>query len=549
MVLTCLATSLIINGLLLFANKAFPGIDRATHYQWVVQFRRALSEGVYPRWMPDSFSGLGDPSFVFAHPLFAFAASALSSAVGDVWVGMKLASLLANLAVGVIAWSFLQRYTSHGFALLGAVALQCSPLSIFLLNYAAAFPWNFSLPFVLLVIATSAGYGKRFVDVGLALSVGLAVMAHVLIGFMGVMCLGCAMIYDTWRSSGGWRKVVGWGVSCALGLLLASVVLLPAVCCQHLIATDGWFIPGYVDWRNSFIFPVFTREYGTKWFSVQWILAALPVLAAGASALLIGPWKVGGSRERRVVAMLVIASLAGLVFASELAYPLYANSQLVRTVQWPYRFLSVPFATAGLAVFIALACVWRERRSRFVLLIAVGPIALWFAVAAAQQAQIATEAIDAAIGPHLLKGEFGQPSSIPATRGPRWRDYIARGGFAEECSSKGIECRVLESKAHHRVWQLLLSQKTMVRLPVFAFPAWSVYVDGRPTATVIDAETGLISASIDPGEHTIALVWAGLPQERWGAWMSIGTALLLSGVWFWYRRTARAMILAPGMQS
>ena len=74
------------------------GYDGATQLIWIPSFRSLLDSGsMIPRWLPNSFNGLGSPTFYFYPPLAYYLCSALS-AVTTISETRLLHNLVAVLA-------------------------------------------------------------------------------------------------------------------------------------------------------------------------------------------------------------------------------------------------------------------------------------------------------------------------------------------------------------------------------------------------------------------------------------------------------------------
>jgi hypothetical protein len=71
-----IAIASFLNVLLALLNYPVIGHDAYVHLNWLDQFARLTSEGIfYPRWLPDSFGGFGAPTFYFQSPLVYWCAS------------------------------------------------------------------------------------------------------------------------------------------------------------------------------------------------------------------------------------------------------------------------------------------------------------------------------------------------------------------------------------------------------------------------------------------------------------------------------------------
>ncbi len=101
-----------------------------------------------------------------------------------------------------------------------------------------------------------------------------------------------------------------------------------------------------------------------------------------------------------------------------------------------------------------------------------------------------------------------------------------------ECGSVGAVCTALLTESQRRLWSIETSTgETDIRLPVFAYPAWSLVIDDQPAAPAVDPATGLIRVRLSSGRHAVGLYWSGAPYEKLGAVLglaSTGVLILLA---------------------
>ena len=316
-----------------------------------------------------------------------------------------------------------------------------------------------------------------------------------------------------------------------------------ALTTQDLINPGAWFDPKWIDWRNSFIFPIVTgRSYSIRWFNIQWTVAALycvSVLLCAAAAVRMH-WS--ERWVRTAVVALLVGSAISLLLASEFAYPIYTLSPQLRSVQWPYRFLTIPSLCVPLALVFALA-VARNKGARvgwspFLMAALVGNIALLIAL----ELQVATSGRASGVEQRVMSGRFGQPEHRPATAGPGWPAYLSAGGFQAECKGLDATCTEMTTGTHRRTWNIELDRDADIRLPVFAFPAWELRIDGVSHSQPPDAVTGLIAIHLGPGKHQVKILWSSLFEERMGILLSALSIVILAVLAYWQRREKRPAI-------
>ena len=104
----------------------------------------------------------------------------------------------------------------------------------------------------------------------------------------------------------------------------------------------------------------------------------------------------------------------------------------------------------------------------------------------------------------------GQAEYRLASQGEHWEDYYRAGGLAAECREQMLICRASEAGSRLQVWNVSGAHPAHLRLPLFAFPAWQVTIDGAAVPTASDPATGLISVDLPAGAHRVAATWKRL---------------------------------------
>jgi hypothetical protein len=507
--------------------------DLLIHLQWSDQFLAALREGwLLPRWAAASHEGLGDPTFMYYQPLFYYVTSAFSLlGLGPARALLCGAMLPYALLGGVVYFSVLERYRLR-WALLGACFVMFCPVLVFLSAQMAAFPWTLSLPFSLLFILESTRGRPRVARLGVLLC--LLSLAHLLSAMIALFSTGLGRLVLAFPRPSNLRSHLAWGLGVALGLGLASFFIFPAITQLALINPVGWTDGPNFDWRRAFALPTFTfARYGLRWPAIQWPFS---VLALGMCVLSLrnteqlrtqarGLLRDDGGPE--LARRLAIVGLAALVLGSELAYPLYAALPPLQKVQFPYRFMFVAAVLGSVALMIRLCeGAWR----RWGLLArgaAVGLIGVYclFGLYLQWDQFRHSEALPERAA--YMGGHFGQAEYLPAVRGPQWKQYLADGKLDGECRRLGLRCGAPVRNTHALSVEVESPRAAAMRLPMFAFPAWGLSVDGQPQALAADPDTGLAVAQLAPGRHLVALRWAGLPAEALGRRISLVSLALL----------------------
>jgi hypothetical protein len=382
------------------------------------------------------------------------------------------------------------------------------------------------LPFSVLFVAESVREKPRFARLALFLS--LICLSHVLSGLMALASVGLARLVFAFPTRENIAGHLNWAAGVVLGLGLAGFFLYPAMTQLHLVNPNGWVQGANFDWRRAFAFPAFTLgQYGFRWFAIQ-----LPFALIALMLCLLVVWPVAGSDDTpgKVFAKrLGWVAIAALALGSELAYPLYALITPLQKLQFPYRFVFLAWLLANIALVVQLNehawARWRITGRAIV----VGLVVAQAAIAAHLQWGLYKHGDDIPARSAFMQGRFGQPEYIPAVREAGWKRYLESGKFMGECQRLAIDCKDTAQRTHDFSTRIVTSAPVSVRLPLFAFPAWSVAVDGKPVALAADGDTGLVLVTLAPGEHRITTTWSAMPAERIGWWISGSALFMLAG--------------------
>ncbi|SDO40477.1 hypothetical protein SAMN05216303_1011335 [Rhodoferax sp. OV413] len=523
---------LAVNAVVLLEPKAISGPDLRIHYQWTVQFIEALREGIiYPRWAALSNLGLGDPTFIYIHPLFYYSAAAVHKLTGNIWSAILWVPALSNSVAAVIAFISLSRAVNTSIAFAMGVLVALSPYGFHLAHYQQFLPMHFAIyALVLYMVAWALRTGLARM-VLLALAVGMLAASHILMAFMVLMVTAPVAVLHAAREAPKLRlrALVGDGLGVALGLSLAGVYLLPALTSQQLISPSGWYQPTYLDWRNSFLFQFFTLPpTGFRWFHLQWTIPALTLAITVFSIFAI--WQTR-SQKTRVWWLAVDATaitLLALLLGSELSYGLWEHSETLRRLQFPIRFLGVASITSlfglGYAAPLLLATprrIWAMAAVVCALLGSAGLQGL-LEFKFSQEAQSAPSL-------SIPRDKFmGQPEMKPAGAGDAWSSYAKAGGLAAECKAQKLACATTLDLTHHKMWAIHATARTAsLRLPLLWYPGWEIRVGPQAVPQPKDPASGLVTVQVPPGDTVVEAVWVGLPAQKIGAILSLSALIAL----------------------
>lgn len=517
----------------LFSDRFIVQGDTITHLRWFVQFQAALQEGVWqPRWAYASHGGLGDPTFLFYQPLLYYLASFLA------WLGFSqtksliVAAFMPGVFAGAIVFCWMAKRLPLARALMGMAMMVTCPVLFFLSTHYGALPWVMSIPFSILFVLE--GVKHRPDPLRVALWLSLICLSHLLSGLIALMCVGGARLVFAFPQRTTLGGHLSWLTGVLLGLCLAAFFVYPALTQQALINPTAWTNDPMLDWHRSFAFPTFSYlQFGFRWLSIQWPLPLFALLMS-VFALLQSKRNAASANSSpgQVIAKrLALAALIGLMFSSELAYPLYALVPPLQKLQSPYRFvvLSLVLATIAFASLATLRPAGSFRKN-WVQLGGAAAILLQIIFVFILQMNIVKVGVPLLTADRIMAGEFGQPEYLVAQRGKDWGAYNRTGKFPGECSRLGIECTIQLAQGHASTVLITTARSTVVRLPIFAFPGWRLSIDGQAKPIVADPLTGLIAVEVPAGAHQVHIRWGGVAAEHIGNMISLA-ALIVVGLY------------------
>ena len=489
---------------------------------WASQFAEQVRAGIlYPRWMPESFDGLGSPAFYFYPPL-PFWIDALASVVTA-----NALSVSYRLAVTTTVILFLSGLSMHAWllrasgkrtaALVGAIAYMAAPYHLFDNYTRGAFAECTAyavLPVVMLALRLAVEKARWGLPL-LALAYAALLMSHLPTALLCSVTVIPAYVLFATRSPVVLLRCVAGGV---LGIGLAAIYLLPAIELQPWISAhqlwtafyraSSWFVMAPERWVD----PDTMRVIGS-------IVLAAALLAVGLCFALL---QLPGSVGRRELGFWVALSLVCLILIAGLL-PWFWDLPLVGKVQLPWRLLMV--VEFALLTALCLTPLAELRRIVVYVFAAAGVALVPGAILIVTDAQARIEFVwrAGALARHDVK-EY-QPAGYKLA-GSRYADLgleELKGTPAIACSPPARVCRADNDAFGSLRLAVTADQPTMVTLRRFFFPAWRLDA-GLPLAA--SEPLRLVSFTVPAGETVTRLDRGALPVERWGLAIS-GVSLLL----------------------
>lgn len=449
------------------------------NYMWTSHLGGQMVQGnLYERWLPDSFEGLGSPTFYF-YPPFAYWVAGAFNALGlSVFQAINMAGVALLIASGVTMHAFLKDRTPH--PLTGAALYMAAPYHLYdfyvrgALAEFACFIW---LPLIAVGIAQLPA--RRGVLL-LAGSYAGLLLTHLPLAMLTALFLIAPLLAQRiWQAP---RALTTGALAGVLALGLSAFYLLSAVTLQEKVSTN-------LLWNDLYV--------ATHWSIWTSTLALFPCLALG--------WMLLAWPARSIWA--AIAVVTGL--ASVRLIPFLWDIDLLNKAQFPWRALCiVEFAAVTALMSYRPQAVTRAAGAiilffPYVCLIVLTQHNLYEPVDYARIARVRPDA------PEYLPAGF-DPTKVD--RYDRWTDLSSVRALPR---GETIEVR----------------RAGPVTLGHAAFPIWRVTRDGH----LVSYTGPLIHFDAKPGTYRIERV--SIWQERWGAAISMLALLacMLMALGPWHR--------------
>lgn len=316
-------------------------------FVWTEQFGKAMAAGrFYPRWLPDSFQGLGSPAFYFYPPASYWLAGGIK-AIGlsaQLAITASFTILLALSGVTMHAW--LAERGTH--PMIGALLYMAAPYHLMDIYVRGALAETAAFPLLPLVALGIARLPTRKGFVLLCLSFAGLLITHLPMALLTGIFLILPLIVSRLRTNA--TIVLPAALAGALAFGLAAFYLVPALTLQRYASTQWLWGPYHQPSSWSALSP----------HSLIYQFPAL--LAVAPMAMLLAsraqqPWRL----------MTWVTSLASIGLI-----PFLWELPLLGQVQFPWRLLAIVEFAAITALMSARPQPWAARLAAILAVFAYG---------------------------------------------------------------------------------------------------------------------------------------------------------------------------------
>ncbi len=381
----------------------------------------------------------------------------------------------------------------------------------------------------------------------------LAITHNITLLFLPPVLLLFALLH--WLASDQRWQRLPWLIGAFLAAMGSSAFFwLPLLLERHELAETAYLISRRVwlpdsvwTWQNLLdhgLTYTHTFDRPIKLGLVQLLLAGVGWLAALRSVRRRG--------QLREWSFWLLATLAIGAFMGAWALPLWLSNDILPVAQFTWRLLSI--LSLPLALFAGgLILIWPRRWLRW-----VATLAALTLIIASQRPQLAWIDLYAAEGTTTSRPVFAQieidkgvitgghrNSSIQEFR-PRWADTDLV--LDEEVAPPAVQPTLTVAAANDFDLALTATAPaaTFLRFATFYFPGWEVRLNGIVQPSYPSTNLGLLTVDLPAGTHEVTVQWVGTTVQRFAAYLSLATLLVLVLICGW-QRPLRALVLLPAL--
>lgn len=525
--------------------------DWHIHLFLVQEFSRQLEAGiVYPRWISALNEGLGAPVFVYYPPLAYYGAAWINAAINDSVLALKIMYGLSILGTGLGCYALFRRFVPKTEATLGAVGFITLPQFVLL-----SYPFNFYPSLVAWIFIPWVFYGSSRLEgwrwpwvVFTALALALTLLAHITSAVQLILILGFWLALMS-ASRDLHPRIAPLLVSLGLGLLLAAVYWIPAWFERDWVHFD-WLLKD-LSYRRQFLFRGWL-DRTVPFANIMDVINEMNlVLVVSLWALLYGVWFIWKKPSLWILSLTAVVAGIGILM-TPLAEGLWQALPVLQYMEFPWRW-QVLFGLGCMSLLVLflqyLRQHWPDKTQRPLLLglslWAIVPLCwLWFYFSPVMMAVYPTVLghRDNYLQQWTTAEELQQDLSVlwnpveyrPQTAGKLWAEKHLPAAEQElfEVLSGVAYIENYVDQGSRRQWVMAVGDETstdpaIVRYKTFYFRGWQLSVDGVMVPISLDLASGLMTFQVEPGLHSVQLVFANSKTRELASYVS-GLGLLLA---------------------
>ncbi|MDP3973526.1 MAG: 6-pyruvoyl-tetrahydropterin synthase-related protein [Candidatus Daviesbacteria bacterium] len=473
----------------------------------IFEMRKCIEDLQIPcRWVPDMGYGNGYPLFNYYNPLPYYVGAILSFVLGYV-ISAKALFLIAIFLGGVSMFFLAKEIFGKEPAMVAAILYQLAPYKALDLYVRGALAESFALgivPFCFLFVIKLLREDRKVYFWGLSLSLAALLISHNIMTLVFVPILLIFCIFSIFfEKSKNIRLLL---FSLVVGLGLAAFFIIPSYFEKDLVQIDN-LTRLDLDFRAHFatvnqLFLDRSWGYGASFpgpndtISLQigwphWAIVTISFFWA------IFSFKKANSK----MALLFFTIFVLAIFMTHIRSAfVWEQIGILRFAQFPWRFLSAAIFTASLLGAYLISNINNKYKIYLTILIGVITIILnW----------------------NYFKPEIFYPNigDIEKLSGEEWEtqqkaailDYLPQTGVQPREGAPANPLIIngqanisnFVNRSSRWKFNVDVDEKSRIEAPVFDFPKWRVFVDGKKIAHDNKNYLGRIAFELTEGEHAV----------------------------------------------
>ena len=542
--------TLISTGPIIFGKSIPSHADWHIHIEHAYNFKRCFWQGqLLPRWIDAQVNGYGEPIFNFYAPLVYYLFTFLELIFKNPIVSIKWAFVIPMILCTVFGYLYLRKHASPISSSIAMAFVIFSP-AIHIFIYNTNWPTStLGLAFLFLTLYGMERFNK---DVNFDLksflitsfSYACMALAHLATAFIFTLISVPYFLFNIYvfRTR---RYFKFYLASIVMGAALAGFYLFPASYEKNLVHTDEVLTAAPLwDYSKNFLFTYLDRHrddgyawaiFDHRYYEVSNALFCLAVLLAMV-ILILNKDKFDKyfSNSHRISISLFMFT-ACFVMMTPISLFVWLMIKPMQTIQFPWRFTAfiLPFGASIIAyavdivgklakdkinvsgyklTFYLIGCI-------FCCLLYVDFINMY------RWAWMPEQSLIKAGMNVLWANEEYRPN---LTGDPNWKQVNYRQDFSStvESSSALTDTTILKWTSHERIVEVFSPEEHQIRLRIFYFPGWTVYIDDRKVDISMDPKAGSMIFRVSPGKHQIRIAFELTPVRRISAYASLAALFI-----------------------
>jgi hypothetical protein len=503
------------------------GQDAHVHLNWLSQFPSFFADGtLYPRWMPDSFSGFGSPAFYFYPPLVYWTAGLFSLVgISDPIALYRSVGLLFLLLSGLSAFWYLRRISfSTAASVFGAIAYAVFPYrftDLYLRNALSEHAAFVFIPIVLIALYELHQLHSSRLRITMITAIGWGGLLLTTVPVSAIMIystLAYGVIYKLYQKEYQ-PKIIAFIAGSVLGVIIAATFLFPAQDLTDALSTKNlWNMQSGAFPLTGYAVVDMLHDLGVKTFYLSLIVTVL----LGVWSYFIIPKNKQTAWLRYLLIFVVAIQIPYLIF------PVVNLLPLLSYVQFSWRW-DIWVVVAGAVLAAGTISDTKISKARYLCIIAFSLCTIALAASFYRSEKAVKPYHEAAIAqeaPEYLPAQATMPYEANIT----FLEKHRRDPEIQVISgSPGITNREQEDCATFFEASVNTTEAKLLFKRLY-FPTWHLRDDRGVEYPIHCDSAGRIVATIFPGRRGYKLGIVTTNEEQIGGWLSGAGLLTLLGL-------------------